>query len=188
MRETHLQEDTKEIAEHLKRGQSLLHVTVRDKKFVLDRESLEKYPESKLSRLLLLGTGHHTLSDGSIYLNFNPGILRYLIDWLNDEEVPTFSENEVGIKEAVSKLANKLGFYSLSQALSVIPEKQTKSEVVKISQEKLITTVNFQTGFHGGTVSYFFWCCINLLLLMLFKTHCSFLFKFNRASFFQNVT
>ena len=165
MRETHLQEDKKEITEHSKRGQCLIHLTVRDKKFVLERESLEKYPESKLSRLLLLETAHHTLSDGSIYLSFNPGILRYLIDWLNDEEIPTFSENEVGIKEAVVKLANKLGVCSLAQVLSVIPEKQTKIELVKISQEKLIATVNFQTGFHSGTVSCFF---ISVLFFFFF--------------------
>ena len=167
IRETHLQEDKKEIVEHSKRGQSLIHVTVRDKKFVLERESLEKYPESKLSRLLLLESAHHTLSDGSIYLSFNPGILRYLIDWLNDdEEIPTFSENEFEIKEAVMKLSNKLGFCSFAQVLSKIPEKQKKNEVVKISQKKLITTVNFQTaGFHSGTVSVF---CLFLFFFVFF--------------------
>ena len=136
----------------------------------------------------MLETAHRTLSDGSVYLSFNPEIMKYLIDWLNDEEIPTFSENEVGMKEEVVKLANKLGFCSLAQSLSVIPENKRKSEFVKISQEKLITTVNFQTGFHGGTVSYWFlffsififfkfFFCFKILIIIIILFSFSFLLR-----------
>ena len=144
IRESQLREDKNEITEHSNRGQCLIHVTVRDKKFVLERRCLEKYPDSKLSRMLLLDTTH-TLSDGSLYLSFNPCVFSHVIDWLSDGQIPSFSETEVGIKEAVVKLANELGLFSLAQALS---EELTS---IVISQKEFITMFNSQIG--GGTVS-----------------------------------
>ena len=160
LRETQLREDRNEICEHSKRGQCLIHLTVRDKKFVLERRCLEKYPDSKLSRMLLLLDTTHTLSDGSFYLSFNPCVFSRVIDWLSDGQIPTFSETEFGIKEAVVKLSNELGFFSLAKALfSPLAEEEQQPTgiggcvggVVKISHKEFIKMFNSQIG--GGTVS-----------------------------------
>ena len=183
LRETQLREDRNEICEHSKRGQCLIHLTVRDKKFVLERRCLEKYPDSKLSRMLLLLDTTHTLSDGSFYLSFNPFAFSLVIDWLSDGQIPTFSEKEFGIKEAVVKLSNELGFFSLAKALSPIEEEEQQQYisstgiggcvggVVKISQKEFIKMFNSQIG--GGTVSlivfnFTIYCCLVFYFFLFF--------------------